>query len=104
VTTPAIRLKAAEAEAAAARERLSGTVSALQNRLDPSLLADEAKAAGTAATLAAVDGARRNPAAVAGIVGALGLFIARHRLVARWRHRKASKPLPAQPRAHPAKD
>ena len=104
MTTPAARLHAAEADAAAARERLSGTVAAIQERLDPAVLADEAKAAGTAATLAAVDGARRNPAAIAGLVGALGLFLARHRITTRWRHRKASKPVPAQPRALPPKD
>lgn len=98
MSTPAARLLAAETDAALARERLSGTVADLQDRLDPTVLAEDAKAAGAAATQAAVDGARRNPGAVAGAVGALALFLARHRIAAHWRSRKARKPVPAQPR------
>lgn len=98
MTDPATRLLAAEADAALARERLSNTVGQLQDRLDPHLLAREAQAAGAAAGRAAVEGARRNPGAVAGAVATVGLFIARHRLFGLWRHRRASKPLPAQPK------
>lgn len=98
MTDPATRLLAAEADAALARERLSTTVGQLQARLDPQLLARDAQAVGTAAGLAAIDGARRNPGAVAGAVAAIGLFLARHRIGAFRRHRKASKPLPAQPK------
>lgn len=98
MTDPATTLAAAQADAALARERLSGTVSQLQERLDPQLLVREAQAVGTAAGRAAVDGARRNPGTVAGAVAAVGLLLVRHRIIGFWRHRKASKPVPAQPR------
>lgn len=98
MTDPAGRLLAAKADAELARERLSDTVGQLQERLDPQLLVREAQTVGTAAGLAALDGARRNPRAIAGVVAAIGLFLARHRIGAVRRHRKASKPLPAQPK------
>lgn len=98
MSDPVTRLSAAEAEAALARERLNATLGQLQERLDPQLLAREAQAAGTAAGRAAIDGARRNPGVVAGAVAAVGLLLARHRISGFWRHRKASKPLPAQPK------
>ncbi|SFP63645.1 DUF3618 domain-containing protein [Sphingomonas rubra] len=98
MTDPAATLLSAEAEAALARERLSGTVTQLQERLDPQLLVREAQAVGTAAGRAAVEGARRNPGAVTGAIAAIGLLLARHRIIGFWRHRKASRPVPAQPR------
>ena len=98
MTDPAAALLAAEADAALARERISGTVAQLQERLAPQLLLREAQLAGTAAGRTAVDGARRNPGAVAGAIAVVGLLLARRRISRFWRHRKASRPLPAQPR------
>lgn len=79
------RLAAAEIEAGAARERLSGTLATLQERLAPRRLAREARreivdAGGVAAqrTAAAV---RRRPGGLAGAVALAGLFLARHRIV-----------------------
>lgn len=100
MTDPAHNLAEAELRAAAARDRLSGTVAQLQERLDPKLLAREAKDAGTAAALAGVDHARRNPGVVAGAVGLTGLLLARHR-IARLFRRKPRR-VPAAPIDHSA--
>jgi len=96
---PRTDLAVAEAEAAAARLRLSGTVSDLQARLNPSLLAEEAKQAGLTAVNAGMDGARRNPGVVAAAVAATGLLFARHRIAGVFRRRRARKPVPAAPRS-----
>jgi hypothetical protein len=100
MTGPKTDLAAAEAEVTAARLRLSGTVSDLQARLDPSVLADEAKQAGLTAVTAGVEGARRNPGVVAAAVAATGLMLARHRIAGIFRRRRARKPVPAAPRSH----
>lgn len=94
-------LRRAEDAAAEARRRLDGTVAELQARLDPKLLAQEAKDAGTAAALAGVESARRNPGIVAGIAAAAGLFLARGRIRTALRRRRARKPVPASPRTSP---
>lgn len=86
----------AEAEAEQARQRLSGTVAQLQARLDPKLLAGDAKEAGLSVARAGADGARRNPGIIAGAVAATGLFLARHRIARLFRRKP--KPLPARPR------
>lgn len=96
---PVAALQRAEVTAAEARRRLDATVSQLQARLDPKLLAREAKDVSTAAALAGVEQARRNPGIVAGAVGATGLFLLRGRIAAFFRHRRARKPVPAQPRS-----
>lgn len=83
-------LRIAEAEAAAARSRLSTTVAQLQTRLDPKLLADDAKRAGLMAAQAGVDRARRNPKAVAGAVAAAGLLLARRRIFGMFSRRSPS--------------
>lgn len=101
MTDPTHDLAAAELRAAAARDRLSGTVAQLQARLDPKLLAREAKEAGTAAALDAVDRARRNPGVVAGAVGATTLLLARHRLAKLFFRRKPRR-VPAAPIDHSA--
>jgi hypothetical protein len=101
MTDPAHDLAEAERRAAAARERLSGTVAQLQSRLDPRQLAREAKDAGTAAALAGVDGARRHPGIVAGAVGATTLLLARHRLMKLFFRRKPKR-VPATPIDHSA--
>lgn len=108
---PAHRLIDAERDAAQARERLSTTVSQLQARLDPKLLAREAKDAGTAlareakdagtaAALAGVEQARRNPAAVAAAAGVAMLLLSIRPIRAALRRRRASRPVPAQPISH----
>ncbi len=96
---PKLHLAAAEAEAIAARQRLSTTVADLQARLDPSLLAEEARQAGMTAVAAGIDGAKSNPGMVATAVAATGLLLVRHRIAAAFRRRHARKPVPAAPRS-----
>lgn len=77
---------AAEARAAAARQRLSSTVGELQERLAPQALAKDAvetlSDAGRKALDTGVETARANPAMVAGGIAALTAFLGRKRL---WR-------------------
>ena len=72
---------AAKARAEAARARLFGTLGQVQTRLKPANLAQDAvdSAAQGVASVArkGVDAARARPVAAAGIVGAIGLFLAR---------------------------
>ncbi|GAA3713190.1 hypothetical protein GCM10022268_22470 [Sphingomonas cynarae] len=96
---PKTDLAIAEAEAAAARLRLSGTVSDIQARLDPAVLAEDARQVGLTAVSVGVDGARRNPGVVAAAVAATGLVLARHRIAGIFRRRRARKPVPAAPRS-----
>ena len=81
MTDPALRLAEAERDAAAARERLSSTVTTLQAKLDPKTLArstvNEIADRGAAAAKAGVAGARRNPVIIAGVVVLASLFFAR---------------------------
>jgi len=94
-----IHLATAEAEAAAARQKLSATVADLQARLDPSVLAEEARQVGMTAVAAGIDGAKSNPGMVATAVAATGLLLVRHRIAGVFRRRKARKPVPAAPRS-----
>jgi hypothetical protein len=80
VIDPVQRLAAAEANAAAARERLSATLSTLQERLNPKRLARDAASDVADAGSIAADSAARNPGALAGAVAVAGLFLARHRI------------------------
>ncbi|WP_298092858.1 DUF3618 domain-containing protein [uncultured Sphingomonas sp.] len=96
---PVRHLADAEAQAAAARERLSHTVGQLQARLDPKLLAREAREAGLQAARSGVDNARRNPGVVAGATGLLGLFLVRKPLCRLLRRRPKNTDIPAK---HPA--
>lgn len=98
---PKATLAAAELQSAEARARLSGTVADLQARLDPRILAQEAKDAGTAAALAGVDRARRHPGLVAGTLGALGLLAIGRQIAAVRRRRLRRRPVPAQPKSAP---
>ncbi len=81
---PAARLAQAEADAAIARERLSTTLALVQTRLSPKRLARKAMREvadkSSVAAAAGVDGARRNPGAIAGVTALAGLFLARHRI------------------------
>lgn len=99
MNAPKMDLVTAEAEAAGARLRLSGTVSDLQARLDPAVLAGEARQVGLIAVTAGVDGAKRNPGIVAAAVAATALLLARHRIAGIFRRRRARKPVPAAPRS-----
>lgn len=98
MTTPAqVHLAVAEERATEARKRLSTTIGQLQARLDPKLLAEDARQAGIHAAKAGIDSARRNPGIVTGALALASLLIAR-RQVAGWlsrRKRKSAKPLSA---------
>lgn len=100
MTDPVADLHRAEETAAEARRRLDRTVTQLQARLDPKVLAQEARDRGTAAALAGADTAKRNPGLVAGAAGALVLFLVRGRIAAALQRRRARKPVPAQPKSH----
>lgn len=102
MTDPARHLLDAEAQAAEARERLSVTVSQLQARLDPKLLAKEARDASAAAARAGVDQARRNPGVIAGALGAAVLLLVSRSIRNMRRRRRAHRPVPAQPINHSA--
>jgi len=94
---PALRLAAAEAEAAIARERVALTLAKLQARLNPRVLARRAARdiadKGGAAAQASLDTAQRNPGALAGATALAGLFLARHRIASLF-GRKRETPAP----------
>lgn len=94
---PVQRLAAAEANALAARQRLSRTLTALQERLNPKRLAREAAHDVVDAGTVAADNARRHPGALAGAVAVAGLFLARHRVTTllTGRPRRATRARPA---------
>lgn len=98
-TDPAARLVDADREAALARQRLSGTVAALQAKLDPSRFANrtlrEVQVVGDVS--AAI--AKQNRGVIAGAVAAIGLFLLRRPLMRLFS--RTSKPA-AQPTAQPA--
>lgn len=95
-------LAAAEAQAIEARTRLSATWTDVQTRLDPKLLADEARDAGTAAAFAGIEQVRRNPSLVAGIASLSGLLLLGRQIATVRRRRQRRKPLPAQVRSTPS--
>ena len=112
--SPAESVAAAEARAAAARERLTDDLHRLQAKLNPKTLARDAAQrateagrnaaqrateAGQSAAAQGLDFARENPAPVAGAVAATGLFLLRHR-IARLFRRKPK--VVAQKKARPA--
>ena len=94
MSDPVTRLARAEIDAAMAHERLNFSLAVLQQRLEPKRLARETARdltdAGSAAAARAVDTAKRNPGAVAGVVAAAGLFLGRHR-IATLLSRKATR-------------
>ena len=92
-------LAAAEAQAAQARARLAASWADVQARLDPKVLADEARDAGSAAAFAGIEQVRRNPSLAAGIAGLFGLLLAGRQIAAVRRRRQRRKPLPAQVRS-----
>jgi ElaB/YqjD/DUF883 family membrane-anchored ribosome-binding protein len=94
---PVQRLATAEAEAIAARQRLSSTLGLLQERLNPRRLALGAANDVVDAGSAAAANVRRYPGALAGIVAVAGLILGRHRVLAMFTGRP-----PAATRARPA--
>ena len=84
MTDPAQRLIDAQAASVAARERVTGSMARLQDKLNPKRIARRAVRdvtdAGTSAAEVSVDTARRYPAALIGVAAAAGLFFARHRI------------------------
>ena len=84
----------ATADAQAARDRLSRDVAALQDRLDPKLLAQEAKDRLTDTGVSVAETAKRNPAPFAGGAALLALLLIRKpvgRVLRRRRNRKARR-------------
>jgi hypothetical protein len=85
----------AQARADAARARLSTTVSALQHKASPQVMAqdvaDTIKERGMEAMAVAVDTAKRQPVPVGVGLGLLGLFLARGPIVKLLRRATASK-------------
>lgn len=93
--TAAIRLAAAEANAAAARDKLTRDLAEVQERLDPRLIAQAAVEQGREAGLAGVETARRYPGAVAGAAGLLGVLLLR-KPIRRLFRRKPTVPAQAK--------
>lgn len=93
--TPAIRLAAAETKATAARDKLTRDLAEVQERLDPRLIAQAAVEQGREAGLASVETARRNPGAVAGAAGLLGVLLFRKPIRRLFRRKRT---VPAQVR------
>lgn len=85
----------AQARADAARARLSTTVSALQHKASPQVMAqdvaDTIKERGMEAMAVAVDTAKRQPVPVGVGLGLLGLFLARGPIAKLIRRATASK-------------
>lgn len=100
----AAAIVAAEARAAAAKLRLTATMSELQERLAPEALAREAidtlSDAGRKALDTGVETARAKPAQVIGGAALIVAFFGRHRLLSLFRRRKrATRRAPI--RSHP---
>ena len=78
-------LAKAEAQAAAAKQRLATTAVALKSRLKPGALAGDAvgklKAIGGDAARAGADTIRRNPVPVVGVVTAIAAFLVRKPII-----------------------
>jgi hypothetical protein len=74
-------LAIAEQRSEAARKRLAGTLVEIQGRLNPKALAREAvqelRETGEELAREGLEAARRHPLTVAGIMTAIGLFVAR---------------------------
>jgi hypothetical protein len=84
-TKPEQRLETAKMEAERARRRLGATITTVQQRLKPAALADHAwsgvKDKGSELADGAVEAVKARPAAAAGAVAALFLFLARRPIV-----------------------
>lgn len=78
----------AEIRAAEARERLNGTASLIQARLEPQALAAQAREAGITAAKSGLESAKSNPAAVAGGVAVIGLLLNRRRIARLFKRKR----------------
>ena len=98
---PARQIADAERTAAAARERVSGTLAALQVKLNPRRMARQAVRdatdRGSSAAMSSLETARRNPGATAGIVAMAGLFLARRRITSLFRRKPRDRASTARP-------
>ncbi|WP_375242845.1 hypothetical protein [Sphingomonas parapaucimobilis] len=78
----------AEIRAAEARERLNGTASRIQARLEPQALAAQAREAGITAAKSGLESAKSNPVAVAGGVAVIGLLLNRRRIARLFKRKR----------------
>ncbi|KQO52783.1 hypothetical protein [Sphingomonas sp. Leaf257] len=78
----------AEIRAAEARERLNATASRIQAKLEPQALAAQAREASVTAAKCGLESAKSNPAAVAGGVAMLGLFLNRRRIARLFKRKR----------------
>ena len=91
-TPPVIRLASAEVDAAAAKDRLNDTVARLQSKLDPKLIAAEAKGEARRAGERGVTLAKENREALLGLAGGVILYLLRKPLLSLFKRRKYPKP------------
>lgn len=91
-TPPVVRLAAAEVDAAAAKDRLNDTVARLQSKLDPKLIAVEAKGEAKRAGERGVTLAKENREALLGLAGGVILYLLRKPLLGLFKRRKYPKP------------
>jgi hypothetical protein len=89
--TAPIDLAQAERDRDAARARVTQTLGALQDRLNPRTLALKAARdlteAGTVLADKSAHTLKRNPGTVAGVTALAGLFLARHRIFGLFRRK-----------------
>lgn len=89
MTDPAQRLLDAQAESAAARDRVARSLANVQAKMNPRRIARRAVRdvtdAGTNAAEIGIDTVRRYPITLTGAVAAAGLFLARHRIASLFR-------------------
>uniref|UniRef100_UPI0035CA960C DUF3618 domain-containing protein n=1 Tax=uncultured Sphingomonas sp. TaxID=158754 RepID=UPI0035CA960C len=90
------RLALAQASADAARARLAGTITELQHRASPNVIAHDVaeslKERGMEALTGAVDTAKRRPVPVGIGLTVFGLFLARGPIANAIRHATSAKP------------
>ncbi len=98
---PVSRLAVAQARAAAARARLSGTIGQLQERARPTSLVHDVtetlKERGTDVVVGLVDTAKARPARTGAVLALVGLFLARHRVAGLVRQATTRTISPAKP-------
>ena len=90
MTDPTSRRAKAEADAALARQELMTTLSVLRARVQAKVVARNAAEVVAAKAQDGVDAAKRNPAVVTGVLATATLWLARHRIAALFRRRRAT--------------
>lgn len=95
MTSPDPRIALAQAEADAARARLSSTLGTLQHRANPKVIAhdvtESVKERGMEALSDAVETAKRQPVSVGIALTVFGLFLARGPIAKAFRHATPKK-------------